>query len=92
MGSTSPARPSPPQVRDDKDKAGHVCKVVDIVFHTEARPAGRRGRLASPRAAPPLLSRCLHRPRPLQRTPVPAAPAARTLAAASAARLPGSQG
>ena len=24
-----------PAVRDEKDKAGHVCKVVDIVFHTE---------------------------------------------------------
>ena len=24
-----------PALRDEKDKAGHVCKVVDIVFHTE---------------------------------------------------------
>jgi hypothetical protein len=36
-----------PAVRDEKDKAGHVCKVVDIVFHTEvllrASVEGERG-------------------------------------------------
>ena len=36
-----------PALRDEKDKAGHVCKVVDIVFHTEvllrAAEEGARG-------------------------------------------------